>query len=77
MQLKENGLKSLKQNKVNKRFIYLISPNKIKDNIDKIKPNEIYNLGAQSHVGVSFENPEYTAEVSGLGTLRILEEIRF
>jgi GDPmannose 4,6-dehydratase len=40
-------------------------------------PDEIYNLGAQSHVGVSFENPEYTAQVSGLGTLRILEAIRF
>ena len=45
--------------------------------ISQIKPNEIYNLGAQSHVGVSFENPEYTAEVTGLGTLRILEAIRF
>ena len=43
----------------------------------RVKPNEIYNLGAQSHVGVSFENPEYTAEVSGIGTLRILEAIRF
>ena len=45
--------------------------------ISKVKPDEIYNLGAQSHVGVSFENPEYTAEVTGLGTLRILEAIRF
>jgi GDPmannose 4,6-dehydratase len=45
--------------------------------ISEIKPDEIYNLGAQSHVGVSFENPEYTAQVSGLGTLRILEAIRF
>ncbi len=45
--------------------------------INKVKPNEIYNLGAQSHVGVSFENPVYTAEVSGLGSLRILEIIRF
>ena len=42
-----------------------------------IKPNEIYNLGAQSHVGVSFENPEYTTEVSAVGTLRVLEAIRF
>lgn len=45
--------------------------------ISEIRPDEIYNLGAQSHVGVSFENPEYTAQVSGLGTLRILEAIRF
>ena len=45
--------------------------------INKVKPNEIYNLGAQSHVGHSFEIPEYTSEVSGLGTLRILEAMRF
>ena len=45
--------------------------------ISEVRPDEIYNLGAQSHVGVSFENPEYTAQVSGLGTLRILEAIRF
>ena len=43
--------------------------------IKKIKPNEIYNLGAQSHVGVSFEVPEYTANVDGLGALRILDAI--
>jgi len=45
--------------------------------VSEVKPDEIYNLGAQSHVGVSFENPEYTAQVSGLGALRILEAIRF
>ena len=44
--------------------------------ISEIKPDEIYNLGAQSHVKVSFENPEYTADVNALGTLRILEAIR-
>ncbi|MAW01672.1 MAG: GDP-mannose 4,6-dehydratase [Candidatus Pelagibacter sp.] len=44
--------------------------------IKKTKPDEIYNLGAQSHVQVSFEVPEYSAEVNGLGTLRILEAIR-
>lgn len=44
--------------------------------INKVKPHEIYNLAAQSHVGVSFEQPEYTAEVDGLGTLRILEAVR-
>ena len=45
--------------------------------LNKTKPDEIYNLAAQSHVGVSFENPEYTSEVTGLGTLRVLEAMRF
>src|SRR5262249_14265268 len=40
------------------------------------RPDEIYNLGAQSHVRVSFDIPEYTAEVTGLGTVRLLEAIR-
>ena len=44
--------------------------------IQKIKPDEIYNLGAQSHVAVSFETPEYTADTDGLGALRILDAIR-
>lgn len=44
--------------------------------IKKIKPDEVYNLAAQSDVGVSFKCPEYTAEVTGLGTLRILESIK-
>jgi GDPmannose 4,6-dehydratase len=44
--------------------------------VEKIQPNEIYNLGAQSHVQVSFEVPEYTAEVDGVGTLRFLDAIR-
>ncbi len=44
--------------------------------IQQTQPNEIYNLGAQSHVAVSFESPEYTADVDGMGTLRILEAIR-
>ena len=44
--------------------------------IQETQPDEIYNLGAQSHVAVSFEAPEYTAEVDGIGTLRILEAIR-
>ena len=45
--------------------------------IRDIEPDEIYNLGAQSHVAVSFEAPEYTADVDTIGTLRILEAIRF
>ena len=44
--------------------------------IQKIKPDEIYNLGAQSHVGVSFEVPEYTANVDAIGALRILDSIK-
>ena len=44
--------------------------------IMKIKPEEVYNLGAQSHVAVSFEVPEYTAEATGVGTIRLLEAIR-
>ena len=44
--------------------------------MQKVQPNEIYNLGAQSHVAVSFEQPEYTGNVDGLGALRILEAIR-
>ena len=44
--------------------------------IQQVKPNEIYNLGAQSHVKVSFEMPEYTGDVDALGTLRILEAVR-
>ncbi len=44
--------------------------------VEKVKPDEIYNLGAQSHVQVSFEVPEYTAEVDALGTLRFLDAIR-
>ena len=44
--------------------------------VQQTQPDEIYNLGAQSHVAVSFESPEYTADVDGMGTLRILEAIR-
>jgi GDPmannose 4,6-dehydratase len=44
--------------------------------VQEIQPDEIYNLGAQSHVAVSFESPEYTADVDAIGTLRLLEAIR-
>jgi GDPmannose 4,6-dehydratase len=45
--------------------------------LSEVRPDEVYNLGAQSHVAVSFEAPEYTADVDGLGALRLLEAIRF
>ena len=55
----------------------LSDSNSIVNVISKVKPDEVYNLGAQSHVGHSFEIPEYTSEVTGLGTLRVLEAMRF
>ncbi len=63
----------------NKLFLHygdLSDSGKLTDLIYNIKPDEIYNLGAQSHVKVSFEIPEYTGEIVGLGTLRLLEAIR-
>lgn len=45
--------------------------------LSEIQPDEVYNLGAQSHVAVSFDSPEYTADVDAMGTLRLLEAIRF
>jgi GDPmannose 4,6-dehydratase len=45
--------------------------------LQQVRPDEVYNLGAQSHVAVSFEAPEYTADVDAIGTLRLLEAIRF
>ncbi|MDB5444851.1 MAG: GDP-mannose 4,6-dehydratase, partial [Phenylobacterium sp.] len=44
--------------------------------VQQVQPDELYNLAAQSHVGVSFETPEYTANADGIGTLRLLEAIR-
>ena len=55
----------------------LSDSNSLFNAINRIKPDEIYNLGAQSHVGHSFEIPEYTSEVTGVGTLRVLEAMRF
>ncbi len=65
----------------NKRFILhdgdLTDSSNLMSIISEILPDEIYNLGAQSHVAVSFLSPEYTSDVDALGTLRILECIRF
>src|ERR1700719_5256432 len=44
--------------------------------IEQVRPDEVYNLAAQSHVRISFDQPEYTADVVGLGTLRLLEAVR-
>ena len=63
----------------NKFFLHygdLLDTNSLTNLIRKVKPDEIYNFAAQSHVGVSFQMPEYTSNVNSLGTLRILESIR-
>jgi GDPmannose 4,6-dehydratase len=54
----------------------LTDSNSVMNVFERVRPDEIYNLGAQSHVGVSFEQPEYTADTDALGTLRLLEAIR-
>ena len=54
----------------------LTDSSNLNDLIGDVKPDEIYNLAAQSHVGISFDSPEYTANVDALGTLRILEAIK-
>jgi GDPmannose 4,6-dehydratase len=54
----------------------LIDPSSLNRLLDKIEPDEIYNLAAQSHVKVSFDVPDYTAQVDALGTLRFLDAIR-
>ena len=79
--LNTQRLDSIYENKKFKKSFFLhygdISDSLSVDNlINKIKPDEIYNLAAQSHVMVSFQLPEYTADVTALGTLRILESIR-
>jgi len=68
------------KNLLNKRFFLhygdLTDSSNLNRILEKTKPDEIYNLGAQSHVQVSFEVPEYTAEVDGVGTLRFLDAIK-
>lgn len=54
----------------------LTDPSSLTRILQEVQPDEVYNLGAQSHVAVSFESPEYTADVDGMGSLRILEAIR-
>ena len=63
-------------NKLNLHYGDLTDPLSLVNVIKQVCPDEIYNLGAQSHVKVSFEQPEYTAQTDALGTLRILEAVR-
>lgn len=69
---KERG----KKNKFNYAYFDLTDSSNIIRLIQELQPDEIYNLAAQSHVRVSFDTPEYTANADGLGTLRLLEAIR-
>ena len=62
--------------RLNLHYGYLTDSTNLVRVIQKVQPDEIYNLGAQSHVKVSFEMPEYTADVDGVGTLRVLEAVR-
>merc|ERR1719152_852184 len=63
-------------NKVQLHYGDMIDSSNLSSIVGKVKPDEIYNLAAQSHVKVSFEMPEYTGEVDGIGTLRLLEAVR-
>ena len=67
----------VEENKFKMHYGDLTDTSNITRIISQVCPDEIYNLGAQSHVAVSFESPEYTSDVNGIGTLRILEAIRF
>jgi len=62
--------------KVNLHYGDLVDSSNLVSIMAKVRPDEVYNLGAQSHVKVSFEEPDYTAQTDGAGTLRILEAIR-
>jgi GDPmannose 4,6-dehydratase len=63
-------------NKINLHYGDLTDSTNLIGVIQKVQPDEIYNLGAQSHVKVSFETPEYTGQVDAIGTLRVLEAVR-
>lgn len=62
--------------KINLHYGDLVDSSNLASIMAKVKPDEVYNLAAQSHVKVSFEEPEYTAQADGVGTLRLLEAIR-
>ena len=68
--------KKFKNNNFKLIYFDLTDSSNIHNVLQQVTPDEIYNLAAQSHVGVSFNQPEYTANVNGLGTLRILEAMR-
>jgi GDPmannose 4,6-dehydratase len=68
--------KTLHDNRVFLHYGDLTDSSNLNRLVEKIQPDEIYNLGAQSHVKVSFDVPEYTAEVDGIGTLRFLDAIK-
>ena len=74
--LEDLNLNPQKENKFYLHYGDLTDSSNLNRLIEKTQPDEIYNLAAQSHVHVSFEVPEYTAEVDGIGTLRILDAIR-
>merc|ERR1712137_1491297 len=62
--------------KVNLHYGDLVDSSNLASIVAKVKPDEVYNLAAQSHVKVSFEEPEYTCQADGVGTLRLLEAVR-
>jgi GDP-mannose 4,6-dehydratase len=64
------------EKKINLHYGDLSDSVSLRGLLDLINPDEVYNLGAQSHVRISFDQPEYTADVTGLGVLRLLESIR-
>ncbi|MBW3050279.1 GDP-mannose 4,6-dehydratase [Prochlorococcus marinus XMU1403] len=72
----QNLIENEKSNKITLHYGDLTHSTNIIRIIQEVKPDEIYNLGAQSHVQVSFESPEYTAQTDALGPLRILEAVR-
>lgn len=66
----------LKENKVKLHFADMTDSSNLIMLMNEIRPDEVYNLAAQSHVGISFEIPEYTAEATGVATLKLLEAVR-